>query len=256
MTVGRHRKVGAWLLAGGVLVLQATLVAAFTAGSATAVDGNKGTVKIAGVDVDGVVDADDANHPHVQNPFALRWYGYEAGDHTTAVSFEAQPPSGTSTMPILEGRASFAFTASGSGGDLNHTEVYRLDTTGLEEHEVQGFHVKVTVTVPNTQGNDTKHKVFWITEPEPTESPTPSPTVSPTVSPTETESPTVSPSVLPTRIESPTESVSPSVLGVKRVRRLPRTGPPATAVTAAAGALLVIVGTALLTWAPKGAHQR
>lgn len=264
----RRRELGLGLVAAGVVVQASVLV---LAAGASAEPGNKGTVKIGSVEVDSTDDASSANHPHVGNPFTLSWYGFDAGSHTSTVAFEAQPPSGTSTLPLLIGSAAVTFTASGEGGALNHVETYQLDTTGLTEHEVQGFHVKLTVT--GVQGP--KHKTFWIKEVQPTESssptatpttesPTPEPTVTPTtesptpeptVLPTGTTSPTIEPTVLPTKIVSP--SVSPSVLGVKKVRTLPRTGPAATTVMMAVGLGLVLAGVVLVRrGTPRGGHAR
>lgn len=252
MRTSRRHRTGVLLVVAGTAVVQGALIASLASGTAGAAPGNNGTIKIGNVDVDSQDDADSANHPHVANPFTVSWFGFDAGTRTTSVSFSAQPPSGNDGMAILDGRAAFTFTASGAGGALDHTETYLLDTTGLEEHPVQGYHVKVTVTVDVAQGNDTKSKVFWVTPVEPTQSPTPTP--SETVTPT--PSATVEPSVLPTRLtRSP--SISPSVKGVKIVKTLPKTGPGRTAATVALGSALVLLGVAMVaTGHRRGAHQR
>ena len=53
--------------------------------------------------------------------------------------------------------------ASGAGTDtgLDGREAYTLSFDGAG-HPKQGYHVKVTVTTPYSQGNDTKTKVFWV----------------------------------------------------------------------------------------------
>lgn len=240
----RHRTLGTALVLGGAVLVQAAVVAALSSVTAAAAPGNNGTVKISSAEV----DSDDSNHPHVMSPFSVKWYGFDAGTRTTSLSFEAQAPSGDGAVPIVLGRAAFTFEASGEGGALNHTEVYELDLTGLTAQDQQGYHVKLTVTTDGSKGNDTKHKVFWLSEPEPTASPTPSETVEPS------ESPTIEPSVLPTRlVASPT--ISPSVKGVKIVRTLPRTGKPWVPAAAALGAGLVLVGSALLM-SSRGAYAR
>lgn len=259
---GTRQRNGARLAAvGGAALAVAFGVATASATAGSAAPGNNGTIKVADVTVDGIDDSDISNHPHLGADFAVRWFGFDAGTRTTTVSFAAQPPSGTGTVPVLAGSTSFTFEGTGTAGALDHTETYRLDTTGLTEQPNQGYHVKVTVTVDGAQGNDTKSKTFWVAKAEPTPSPTPTvtPTVTPTETPTETPTATpsesISPSVLPTKIvRSP--SVSPSVKGVKIVKRLPRTGPGPVGPLTAAGVALVLVGAALM-WRPaSGTHTR
>ena len=252
-----HRKLATGLVGGGLLLAQSALIAGIMAGSAAAdPPGNNGTVKIEEALVDGIDGENNANHPHVSCPFAVRWYGYDTGTQTTEVSFAGQLPSGTSAVPATAGRGSFTFEGHGSGDQVDHTEVYELDTSGLVEHESQGFHVKATITTTGSQGNDTKSKVFWVDGCVlATESPSPTPSVTPS----ETPSPTIEPSVLPTQLESPT--VTPSVLGVKIVKpgakptTLPHTGPEWAGPVAALGIGLVFAGVALLSAGRRGVHQ-
>jgi hypothetical protein len=245
----RHRSLIAVALVAGGLVVAAAGVATASA------PGNNGTVKVENATVDDLNDELPANHPHVQCPFAIRWYGFDEGTRSATVAFEAQEPSGTGAVTALSGATSLTFTGTGNGDNADHTEVYELDTTGLVAQENQGYHVKVTVTTDSSLGNDTKSKVFWMAPcAAPTESPTPTPeptTPTPTPEPT-TESPTVEPTTL---TQSPT--VTPSVLGVKIVKHLPFTGRPIGATTAV-GVLLVLAGLGVLatTRVPRGAHQR
>jgi hypothetical protein len=242
-------RLAAGLVGGGLLVAQAGLLAGLLAGPAAAdPPGNNGTVKIEEADVDSVDDDNNANHPHVACPFAVRWYGYDEGTQTTEVAFAAQMPSGTAAVPMTAGRASFTFDGHGPGDQVDHTEVYELDVAGLVEQENQGYHIKATITTTGSQGNDTKHKVFWMSACA-EETPTPTPSVSPS------ETPSVEPSVLPTVIESPT--VTPSVLGVKIVKpgQLPFTGPAWAGPLAAFGFGLVLTGAGLLVAGQRGAHQ-
>jgi hypothetical protein len=59
--------------------------------------------------------------------------------------------------------------ASGAGTDtgLDGTEVYTLSFDG-EPHPQQGYHVKLTVHTPRSNGNDSKTKVFWVEPCQPT----------------------------------------------------------------------------------------
>lgn len=243
-----RRRLAAGLVGGGLLLAQSALIAGIMAGSAAAdPPGNNGTVKIEDVVVD---DSNNANHPHVACPFAVRWYGYDEGTQTTSVSFEGQMPSGTGAVPATAGRGSFMFDGHGPGDQVDHTEVYELDLSGLVPQDNQGYHVKATITTTGSQGNDTKSKVFWVDGcAGETESPTPTPS----------ESPTVEPSVLPTVLESPT--ITPSVQGVKIVKpgskptTLPHTGPDWAGPVAALGLGLVLAGIAMLSAGRRGLHQ-
>ena len=251
MTV-RHRRLGSWLIAGGVVVAQGALLTSLMSGSANAQGqppGNNGTVKIENVTVDNDDDENNANHPHVACPFAVRWYGYDTGTRTFAVSFEAQPPSGNAAVAIVSGPAGGTFSGGGPGDQVDHEEVYELDTTDLFNQPNQGYHIKMTVTTDGSQGNDTKHKVFWMGAcPEASPSPTPEPT----------ETPSIEPSVLPTVLTS-SPTVTPSVLGVKIVKpptTLPKTGASTNTLIALFGLALILVGSGLvMSGRERGAHQ-
>ncbi len=126
--------------------------------------GNNGTIKIAGPgDLDGTPD----NNPHPGCTFFIEWYGFDEGpDVVSTVSFAMHAPTSDATYTVLEGDttkfvggdpASGAGTATGKDGE----ERYVLAFAG-EPHPKQGYHVKVTVATPRSQGNDTKSKVFWV----------------------------------------------------------------------------------------------
>jgi LPXTG-motif cell wall-anchored protein len=247
MTTVRHRRLGVWLIAGGVVVAQSALLASLMSTSASAQPpGNNGTVKIENVTVDNDDDENNANHPHVACPFAVRWYGYDEGTRTFSVSFEAQPPSGVGTTAIVSGPSGGTFQGGGPGDQVDHEEVYEVDTSDLFMQPNQGYHIKMTVTTDGSQGNDTKHKVFWMGACA-EESPSPTPSVEPTIEP----------SVLPTVIESPT--VTPSVLGVKIVKpptALPHTGASTNTLIALFGVALILIGSGLVFRGRElGAHQ-
>ena len=52
--------------------------------------------------------------------------------------------------------------ASGAGNDFDGEATYTLGFGGGQPDPEQGYHVKVTVHTPGSQGADTKHKVFWV----------------------------------------------------------------------------------------------
>ena len=124
--------------------------------------GNNGTVKITGP---GAPDGTPNNVPHPGCTFQIEWYGFDEGDYYSTVSFASQAPtadtviSGTSPSRVFVGGdpASGAGTATG----LDAVQAYTLSFAGTP-HPKQGYHVKVTVATPFSQGNDTKSKVFWV----------------------------------------------------------------------------------------------
>ena len=130
--------------------------------------GNNGTVKIDGVAFD---DAPD-NEPHVGCIFQVDFYGFDEGDLTADVTFEAHPPTGNAVL--LTDVVFIGEDAAGGGTDLDASVTYDLSgpLAAFEPHPQQGYHVKLTVNAEGSIGADTKHKVFWVEgcdEPEPPE---------------------------------------------------------------------------------------
>ena len=125
--------------------------------------GNNGTVKIAGLgDLDGIPN----NTPHPGCAFRVEWYGFDAGDDVVStVTFAAHAPTATAGLtvqgptqvPVGGDAASGAGTATG----LDAVETYTLSFTGAP-HPKQGYHVRLTVATPRSNGNDTKTKMFWV----------------------------------------------------------------------------------------------
>ena len=156
--VGSRKAVRIALLAA---VLVAGLAVAQPASAGSNPPGNNGTVKIDDVPFD---DAPD-NEPHVGCTFQVDFYGYDEGDLTAAVTFEAHPPTGP--VRVLLTDSVFIGEDDNSGGGsqagLDASQTYTLDFTGIEPHPVQGFHVKLTINAEGSQGADVKHKVFWVT---------------------------------------------------------------------------------------------
>lgn len=180
--------------------------------------GNNGTIKVDGVAFDSAPD----NEPHPGCTFEIDWYGYDKGDYYSDVTFEAIPPTTrpdtkdqvlkTDHVFVGEDDASGAATPAG----LDASVKYTLDFTGIEPQPQQGFHVKLTITAPKSNGAETKFKVFWVKgcdEPNPTPtttSPTPTTTAptptttSPTTPPTTSTPPLTTPPTSPTSTTSTT----------------------------------------------------
>ncbi len=125
--------------------------------------GNNGTVKIT---PHGEDDGIPQNTPHVSCSFDIEWYGFDEGaDIVSTVGFTMQAPtsdvglSGTDPSQVFVG----GDPASGAGTDsgLDGEATYTLTFAGAA-HPEQGYHVKLTVHTPGSQGADTKHKVFWV----------------------------------------------------------------------------------------------
>jgi LPXTG-motif cell wall-anchored protein len=122
--------------------------------------GNNGTIKIDGVPAQ---DGND-NKPHPGCQFTVEFFGYDAGDRTATLEFEAQAP--TDGGMLLEDTQHFTVAERTAGNQLDHRAEYDLSAALATRtpHPKQGYHVKLTVHVDGAQGADVKHKVFWVSE--------------------------------------------------------------------------------------------
>jgi hypothetical protein len=132
--------------------------------------GNNGTVKITPLAED---DGIPQNTPHVSCAFDIEWYGFDEGaDIVSTVVFTMQAP--TSDVGLSSTEPSHVFVggdpASGAGTDFDGEATYTLGFTGRPDTQ-HGYHVKVTVSTPGSQGADTKDKVFWVSPCEETPPP-------------------------------------------------------------------------------------
>ncbi len=123
--------------------------------------GNNGTVKIAPL---GEMDGIPNNSPHPGCDFQVEWYGFDEGaDVVSQVSFAMQAPTGDVGLGVNGPGEVFVGEdpASGAGQDPDGVQAYTLSFDG-EPHPQQGYHVKLTVSTPRSNGSDVKHKVFWV----------------------------------------------------------------------------------------------
>ncbi len=125
--------------------------------------GNNGTVKIAPA---GEADGTPDNNPHPGCTFQIEWYGFDEGsDIVSTVEFAMHAP--TSDVGLSGGSPEEVFvggdpaTGAGTESGLDGVQEYTLSFDG-EPHAQQGYHVKLTVHTPYSQGADTKHKVYWV----------------------------------------------------------------------------------------------
>ena len=123
--------------------------------------GNNGTVKVDRLEF----DKHPNNEPHVGCTFEIDFYGFDAGVGDAEVIFEAHPPTGrgllvTKWVDIGED------DNSGGGSEAGWDASVEVDLTealaSYQAHPQQGYHVKLTIHAPGSQGADTKHKVFWV----------------------------------------------------------------------------------------------
>ena len=134
-----------------------------TGGSKGDPGGNNGTVKIAPL---GEMDGIPNNSPHPGCTFQVEWYGFDEGDDiVSTVGFAMQSPTKDVGLSVAGDTSVFVGgdPATGAGTDtgLDGTEVYTLSFDG-EPHPKQGYHVRLTVHTPRSNGNDSKTKVFWV----------------------------------------------------------------------------------------------
>jgi hypothetical protein len=148
------------------------LVAASLAGLASAAPNPSGNNGTIKID-DTPFDDHPNNEPHVGCVFQVDFYGYDEAD-------------------------------------LDASETYTLDFTGIEPHPNQGFHVKLTINAEGSQGADVKHKVFWVTgcAPTTTNGATSTSGATTTIAPTTTVAPTTT--IAPTTTVAPTTTIAPT----------------------------------------------
>ena len=123
--------------------------------------GNNGTVKVDAREF----DTHPNNEPHVGCTFEIDFYGFDADVGEAQVIFEAHPPTGRGHL--VTKRVDIGHDDNSGGGseagwdakvEVNLTEAL----ASYQAHPQQGYHVKLTVHAPGSQGADTKHKVFWV----------------------------------------------------------------------------------------------
>lgn len=97
--------------------------------------------------------------------FSIDFYNYDKGNYNATVDFGLQAPTAASdhTLTIMSGNLHpfIGGDAASGGTDLDASEKYTLGFTGTPQAQ-QGYHVKVVVTAPGSQGSDKKQKVFWV----------------------------------------------------------------------------------------------
>lgn len=124
--------------------------------------GNNGFVKI---NNELALDDIPNNHPHVGCTFSVEFYNFDKGDYKADVQFTLhEPTAGTGySLKVASGNLKPFIGGENAGGgtDLDASEVYKLTFTGTP-HEQQGYHVKLVVHAPGSQGSDKKQKVFWV----------------------------------------------------------------------------------------------
>lgn len=125
--------------------------------------GNNGTVKIAEL---GELDGIPNNTAHPGCTFQVEWYGFDGGpDVVSTVTFAMQAPTSDATVtvdgPTQVPVGEDAATGAGTDTGLDAVQAYILSFDGAP-HPKQGYHVRLTVATPRSQGNDTKSKLFWV----------------------------------------------------------------------------------------------
>jgi hypothetical protein len=135
---------------------------------------NRGVLKIQ--DLVGNKETPD-NDPHVGCRFQIEFRGFDK-DEVAKWTLSAQPPSGDKDLVITSGEVQVGEDdASGGATDLDaivKLDLSQLDISGLEEHKIQGFHLRAEAEVIGQKGGPgVKSKVFWATSCE--EAPPPPP---------------------------------------------------------------------------------
>jgi len=118
------------------------------------------------------------NEPHVGCQFQIEFRNYDKAQNFADVHFELIPPTDEpgNTMTV-DGdiRVFIGEDPAGGPDDVDASELYTLSFTGPPS--AQGYHVKLTINAEGTQAADIRHKVYYVTECEPTETTEPTPPV-------------------------------------------------------------------------------
>ena len=211
--------------------------------------GNNGTIKVDGWEVDNR----PANEPHVGCEFGIDFYGYEANLPVTMV-FEVQQPTGDEVIHTESGTLDDD-DASGGGSEAGHDGHFDIDLgdalAGFDPHPVQGYHLKLTVTVSDEEavqpagggghGAEVKHKVFWSTACVPPV--TTITTTSTTVPETTTTTTTTVPETTTTTTTTVPETTTTTTTTVPETTTTTTTVPETTTTTSASVAPTVITQT-------------
>ena len=112
---------------------------------------------------DAPFDSQPGNEPHVTCAFQDDFYNYGAGDYWAEVQFALNTPTRSGLSMTTTGSEApwIGEDPPGGGTDVDAQKTYQLAFTG-SPHPKQGYHVKLTIYAPHSQGADTKHKVFWV----------------------------------------------------------------------------------------------
>src|SRR4030095_15545497 len=107
-----------------------------------------------------------ADSTHVGCVFQVDFYGYDQGDLTATVTFQAIAPTllpGVDQTLLTDDVFLGEDDNSGGGSEagLDASETYFLDLTGIKPGP-QGIHIQLTVNAPGSQGADTKSVTFWV----------------------------------------------------------------------------------------------
>ena len=153
--------------------------------------GNNGFIKVDGQPFDDTPD----NQPHVGCVFQVDFYNYDEGVGEAFVTFQMHAPTSDVGLAVSgDTSPDIGEDAAGGGEDLDASVTYTLSFDG-EPHPVQGYHVKLLIEAPGSQGSDEKHKTFWVTPCAPT-----------TTEPSTTEPSTTEPSTTAPSTTVPTSS--------------------------------------------------
>jgi hypothetical protein len=211
--MSKRSAAGTTLIALGLATTSFGFLATGTASAAPtkAPAGNNGTIKVEHVDFSS---GQPENNPHQGCTFLVEWYNYEKGNYNATVTFEPQAPF-KGTLQVTSGNLNPFIGEDDADGvgpgnaGLDAREQYTLSFTG-DPHDIQGYHVKLTINAPKSQGSDVKHKVFWVSG---CETPTPTTPVSNPTTPvssatTPASNPTTPISSATTPASNPTTPVS------------------------------------------------
>ncbi|MFG3300721.1 LPXTG cell wall anchor domain-containing protein [Micromonospora chersina] len=236
----RHVARAALTAAAATALLGLAAAPAWATGNPHNPKGDNGTVKIDGAEFTDKVD----NQPHVTCDFELEFFNFDQ-DQKANITLWAQAPSATPKDKVVWSKSDVLISDDpASGAENDHDEVIKLsstdlDLTGLNLQPQQGYHIKLDVDLTDGKAFDDKHKVFWLTPCESTQSPTPTPSTPGEETPTPTPGGSENPSENPSGTPAPGTSVGGGAGGGSGTEGgLPLTGVAATSISLTGLALI------------------
>jgi hypothetical protein len=210
---------------------------------------DSGLIRVDDVLVDDIANDDT----HSGCTFQVDFYNYPQDNLFASVTFEAIPPTPPGgPVTLLTDSVFIGEDSAGGGSDLDASETYTLDFTGIDPDPVQGVHVRLTINASGTLGGAQKVKDFWVTGCASGTTTTTTTTAPPTSTVTNVPTDTATTTETATTVPTETATVAPTATATVAPTETATMAPTATAtgVSPTETAIIAPTETATATVAP------